>query len=404
MSKIVRVQDGDYKIIVGSTIRPGDITLDTNPAGELGAQGTVTITGDLVVKGNTTVIESETLAVFNNLLILNNGETGDGVVTLGPTSGIQIDRGTRPDIFILWDETLSSRYPISNLDSTGTVKFVDANNLLVPIATNSINTFGGNLALISNGTGVITVTGTADYEERILDYSKLSIAFEIISISRLSNFATIRTNVMHNLSSGDRIDVSCFPDSSFNATFVPVTVIDETTLRYSSTGFNVLEISFVPGIGGTVRPNSIIDGDRIPNMKAVADYSSATLLSFVTKKIQEKDTFVEVNDFDLTGTSEIKFVVDGEQVAVINNGGMTVDSINIFGNTISNSLNDNLRIDSVLSLQNKDTDPTSTSGYVTLYSKSEPGTGGTGIYFVNPTGTDDELISKTKAFLYSLIL
>jgi hypothetical protein len=183
-----------------------------------------------------------------------------------------------------------------------------------------------------------------------------------------------------------------------------VTVIDETTLRYSSTGFNVLEISFVPGIGGTVRPNSIIDGDRIHNMKAVADYSSATLLSFVTKKIQEKDTFVEVNDFDLTGTSEIKFVVDGEQVAVINNGGMTVDSINIFGNTISNSLNDNLRIDSVLSLQNKDTDPTSTSGYVTLYSKSEPGTGGTGIYFVNPTGTDDELISKTKAFLYSLIL
>jgi hypothetical protein len=33
-----------------------------------------------------------------------------------------------------------------------------------------------------------------------------------------------------------------------------------------------------------------------------------------------------------------------------------------------------------------------------------PGTGGTGLFFVNTEGTRDELISKTKALLYSLIL
>jgi hypothetical protein len=33
MSKIVRVQNGDYKIVVGAKNAPGTIYLDTNPMG-----------------------------------------------------------------------------------------------------------------------------------------------------------------------------------------------------------------------------------------------------------------------------------------------------------------------------------------------------------------------------------
>lgn len=404
MSKVVRVQGGDYKVVVGSSITPGSIILDTNPTGALGSQGEVRITGDLVVMGNTTVVESETLTVTDNIIEINKGETGAGVSTLGSTAGIRIDRGTEPYIEFVWDENLLSRDPSTGVNLPGTFKFVNSDNELTPIATNSINSFGGNLALISTGAGIITVTGTADYEQRILDYSKLNIIFDLLSIRRQSGVATIEVNSLHNLQNGDRIDVVCLPNTSFTASFVPVTVINGTTLSYPNFGPNISVINFSAGFGGTVRPNSIIDDDRIPNIRAVADYAKASLVGFVPKKIQEQDTKVEVSDVGISGLSEITFAVDGVQKALINNTGLYVDNINISGNNISNFLNDNIRINSVLSLENKIADPVATSGYVTIYSKSEPGTGGTGIYFVNTTGTDDELISKTKALLYSLIL
>lgn len=401
MSKVVRVQDGDYKLLVGYDTT-GNILLDTNPKGVLNAFGKVIINGDLEVYGNTSTVESTDLVIKDNKITLNSGETGEGVSNI--ISGIDIDRGTEPDVSFLWDENLFSRDPVTNLNLPGTFKFVDSNNNLIPIATNSINTFGENLALISNGAGVITVSGTADYEERILDYSKINVVFEITSISRLSNIAIVTLNAPHGLTDGDRIDIHCFPDSSFDGTSVPVTIVNDTSVSYNSPGFNILEISFMPGIGGTVRPNFIIDDDRIPNIRAVADYSRASLISYVGKKIQEKDTKVEVRDTDLSGVSEITFVVDGNQRSIINNTGLSVDNINIFENSITNFVNDNLRVNSILSLENKSYAPIATPGYVTLFSKTEPGTGGTGLYFVNTTGTDDELISKTKALLYSLIL
>jgi hypothetical protein len=404
MSKVVRVQGGDYKVVVGSSVTPGNIILDTNPAGALGSQGEVRITGDLVVMGNTTVVESETLSVKDNIIEINKGETGEGVSTLGSTAGIRIDRGTEPYVELVWDENLLSRDPDTNINLPGTFKFTTSSNELIPIATNSINTFGGNLALISTGAGIITVTGTADYEQRILNYSKLNSLFEIISVRRQSGIATIEVNTLHELQNGDRIEVVCFPDATFNSEAAPVTIINSTTVTYASPGPNVLTTNFPLGIGGTVRPSAVFDDDRIPNMKAIVDYTKSSLTTFVPKKIQEQDTKVEAFDTGISGLSEITFVVDSSQRAVINNTGLSVDNINIFGNNISNFLNDNIRVDSVLSLENKATDPIATLGYVTVYSKSEPGTGGTGIYFVNTTGTDDELISKTKSLLYSLIL
>lgn len=403
MSKVVRVQDGDYKVVVGSSITPGNIILDTNPAGEFGTQGEVRITGDLIVLGNITAVQSETLTVNDNIIELNKGETGNGVSTLGTTSGIRVNRGTRPYVEFVWDESLLSRNPLTGVNTPGTFKFTTLSDQLIPIATNSINTDGGDLALISSGDGVITVTGTTDYEQRILDYANLNLLFDIISIQRQSNVAIIQVNGIHGLQNGIRVDVVCFPNSTLNTSSAFITVVNDTTISYTNNGPDIPLTALPLGTGGTVKPNAIIDDDRIPNMRAVADYATASLTSFISKKIQEQDTKVEISD-NGTADSEIVFTVDSNSRAVINNTGLSVDNINIFGNIISNFLNDNLRVDSVLSLENKITDPIVTPGYVTLYSKSDPGNGGSGVYFVNTAGTDDELISKTRALLYSLIL
>jgi hypothetical protein len=78
-----------------------NITLDTD---------FVIITGNLNVRGNTTVINSNTQTITDNIITLNQGETGNGVSTLGTTSGIEIDRGTAQggDVQLIWNESFKT--------------------------------------------------------------------------------------------------------------------------------------------------------------------------------------------------------------------------------------------------------------------------------------------------------
>lgn len=408
MSKIVRVQGGDYKLIVGSTTTPGYITLDTNPTGEINPQGKVTITGDLEVLGNTTTVQSETLAIKDNIIYLNVGETNAGVATLGTSSGLTIDRGTLSDVSFVWDELVASDDPtgaISESAPLGAFVFQDALSNLRGIATNSINTLDSGLAIrVGAGNNAIYVAQTANYEDRIFDYAKLFSVYTISRIQRASNIVTVYTNTPHDMSIFDRVTVNCTSKPTINVILAQITgVPSPTSFTYANAGLNI-PLGAPGSESGTVRPDAIIDDDRIPNTRAVVDFATNAVLGAVSDKIQENDTKVQTYDFDTSGVSKITFEIDGGQRAVVNNNGLTVDNIRINNNNISNTSNDNILFDNVLNIPNRASVPTTPSGYVKLYSKSSAGTGGTGLYFVNGLGTNDELISKTKALLYSLIL
>lgn len=62
-----------------------------------------TFKGDLLVEGQSFVTEAETVEIKDNLLLLNKGEVGAGV-TKG-IAGLEIDRGTEPNYFIVFDES-----------------------------------------------------------------------------------------------------------------------------------------------------------------------------------------------------------------------------------------------------------------------------------------------------------
>jgi hypothetical protein len=163
MSKTLNVNSGNYTVRVPAGNR---ITLDT------GAElGEVRITGDLVVDGNTVTVNSEDLSLKDNIIKLNDGETGSTGVTLDQ-SGIQIDRGTSssyPDVFFVFDENTTHNDPVSQTVKGGTFTFKDENNALIGIRTNSISTGGGDLYLINSGTGVLSVSGTNNYEAQVTD-------------------------------------------------------------------------------------------------------------------------------------------------------------------------------------------------------------------------------------------
>ena len=149
MSKILRVSESDYRVKVKDT---GTITLDTGVE-----QGTVVITGDLLVKGNTTTVDTANLSIEDNLILLNKGESGAGV-TEG-TSGIEIDRGSLPNAQFLWDET------------TDKFKIQLDNNLLASIVVGSVATDPSlNLRFdMQAGAGTLRIINSTGYESRVLD-------------------------------------------------------------------------------------------------------------------------------------------------------------------------------------------------------------------------------------------
>ena len=102
MSKNLNVNSGNYTIRVtdGNTI-----TLDTGPT------GTTTLTGNLTVAGTTTTVNSTDLSLKDNIIKINDGETGSGI-TLN-TAGIQFDRGTQQDALFLFDEQTSHNDPVT---------------------------------------------------------------------------------------------------------------------------------------------------------------------------------------------------------------------------------------------------------------------------------------------------
>ena len=158
MSKILNVNAGNYTVRVadGSTI-----TLDT------GSTGTTAITGNLTIAGTQTTVNSTNTDIKDNIIFLNKGESGGGV-TLN-TAGIRIDRGTFPDAQILFDENLTHNNPVTQTVDYGTFVFRDENTKITGIYTNSIATGGGDLYVINSGTGVISVSGTNNYEDQVTD-------------------------------------------------------------------------------------------------------------------------------------------------------------------------------------------------------------------------------------------
>ena len=162
MGQFLRV-NGDYNIRAGDGAK---ITLDTGP---VASGGSVRVTGNLVVEGDTVSVSATNLTIEDNIISLNVGEVGPGV-TLG-YSGIEIERGNTASITpqnnasFLYEESTDA-WIIAHGTAPGPFNF-DASSLrLKQILTNS-TTDSGDLTLIGTGTGVAKVIGTDNYEDQV---------------------------------------------------------------------------------------------------------------------------------------------------------------------------------------------------------------------------------------------
>lgn len=322
MAKTIQTT-GNYTI---KTADDGVITLDTGLK-----VGQVRVTGDLVVSGQQTVVNSTEMTVNDNIIVINSNESGTGI-TLGE-AGIRIERGSLADVQFLFNESIVWNDPVSNTTKTGAFVLKDESGGNIGLEVRSISTGGGDLFLINNGTGVIDVSGTNNYE------------------------------------------------------------------------------------------NQVTDDDHIPNLKKVNDRIAYELSTYAIDKIRagSASSFTDVVTYDdnQATPSTVTVRVDGTVNAVFYDNRAEIQDIRVTGNlietTVSSSdlvlsapgtgsvvIDDQLKILSTPGVDDATVDPAAPTDGLVLYVKP-PGIGKTGLFYVNSSSVRDEIISKNRSLLLSMI-
>jgi hypothetical protein len=319
--------------------------------------GTVLINGNLNVSGETSSFEVQDLLITDKTITVNNGETGGGIGAASVTpsdkeAGIIFDRGTLPNGEFFFQETKGFLDSQTGTHTDGAFVLQKDTNALVGLYTNYVGTTGNNdLILLGYGptvggtnNAVVTVTGTNEYEKNIYAYTGSNITFN-----------------------GSNPDKLATPS----------------------------------------------DDDALPNVKLLVDYVRTYHLYNFQQKISEGDTEVEVFDTSAGDpVSKTAIKINNITVVEVFEDQTNIEDVVVSDNTISVlSTNEDLvlsgngtgsvQIPETL-LFTKSSDPIAPADGVKLYSKVEAD-GGTGLYFVNENSTRDEIISRNKALLYSII-
>jgi len=268
MSKFVTVPNGDFTVKVQSN---GTIRLDTGVG-----VGEVRITGDLIVEGETTTVNTTNLDIEDNIIVLNKGETGAGVGE--GTSGIRIDRGTREDAQLIFDESLEYVNPNAPaVQSFGTWVVQDVVGNYLGLRAPSIQTGGGSLYVDTNSQPILVVGNAVTYGTNIdgIDEALANVAYVDGAISQTLTDLQIRkindgNTQVEVTDSGDgtllsRVDFLI--DSSIISTFFPdrielndLKIQGQTISGTVSNGDVVLD---APGTG-TVKINDVLQITQTP--------------------------------------------------------------------------------------------------------------------------------------------
>jgi hypothetical protein len=326
--------NGDYNI---KTADSGTITLDTGSR-----VGFVRVTGNLLVEGDTLTVSAENLNVSDNLIILNFGETGDGVSL--DFSGIEVDRGTAIEgnsLFILDDR--DPRNPVWNIATgnvIGSLNYSKSNLKLRRILVDA-DTDNGELTLIGDSAigGIVTVAGTINYDQRVRAYGDNAIPNKKYVDDAIQSNPTFQ--ILKNVTR--------------------VVAFDENDPLDPS-------LYFPPAVGPyTSQPiNSLISVvvDDVVNSEFFVDRAVIQDLTFENNEIN-------------TGTET---------------------NVNIILRTAGTG---RLQTNYAIQIDNIGLTPSPVTGSALVYS-SGPSVGTTGLFYVN-ADKSGELISKDKALLFSMI-
>ena len=256
----------------------------------------LTVTGNLHVQGTTTEIDTQNLLVKDNIIVINDEETGPGVSAAA--AGIEINRGPGQDkATIMWDEA-SSSFEFRLGPSTVDLTFGSAGT--------PADSIGYDQLKINNQTDPGPVVNTFLQSAGDGTFNFTAVNYDNFLLSGAIN-GTLASNTLTNysvttLKLADRSITSAKLDTTIS--FVGKTVVlnagDILTAINSAGYFNVTN----PNLN---LPNNSIDSGNIQD-GAVTGYKLATTLDLSAKTLTYPDNITFQNltvdgNFTVNGTS-----------------------------------------------------------------------------------------------------
>jgi len=399
MSKVLRIQKGGYKIIAEET--GSEILLNPGP----GNSGRVTVTGDLYVEGGATYVNSTNLEIEDRIIRLNRGEQGpgngqSGISGVEPMSGIEIDRGNVDALFVfdevplrgyvLGGDSLEDKTAYPVLESFVS-KSTLPNKSLLPITTNRIQTYGvqpnKDLSFFVGYEGLLKV----DYKASDLNEDQLYDAYHI-RIKKLIDNPDITMQEEGN---------NAIPNIQFIRDYVRAEAgqaVIQQFFRY--TDLNTL---------------NTYSGAQAKDISQTGDGFSGVLFTVGS----DLGSFPRTPPGDLAQLAVARIgKVGTDQGLVVGRGGLADRNLKVVidigdqaiiktdnADLVINPSTGNVVIRSIVKIDYLSpalSDPTSTTGTNTIYSRATQGSGGTGIFFTN-NNTTGELCSAANALVYGLI-
>jgi len=436
MAKVLRIPSSDYKIVVGEG---NTITLDTTNALDNGT-GKVVITGDLEVKGDTISVESTVVSIEDNIIVLSSGNTGNGLpasLDIPYSSGIEIERGNYENARWVYDDSISWSLGagVTGLGTWTATRSEGVNEETLPLATPGI-VAGGNF-YVNVGAGVISVEGSSSYEEKVFRYDSGAITPDpltgsiIVSDDAIPNAKAVRDFVDYSFTD---IGISAIiQDNSSVEIIDPANVIasiaevgSRTTLRtVNSHGYEIGDTIVLSNI--TTSPTDAII-DALNGSWTVTDVPTETTIEINVSTTGADENNYVVNSGranppealrNTTKETRVAITIEGSEVAGFYRNRAEFSNLEFRNGEIVTTESDSdlvigapgtgvVRIKDVLELSvtpsenDARIDPLAPDSGVKIYSKAE-GPGNTGIYFNNSNETNDEIISKNRALLYSML-
>jgi hypothetical protein len=422
MSKVIKVYNSNYKVAVQSG---GTITLDTGPT-----VGNTVITGNLEVQGTTTTVDSTVTTIADNIITLSQGTTGNGIpASVGYVSGIEVDRGTLQNGRWLFDEQIS--WAVGGATNIGAFESTLADGTRIPISTPGI-VAQGNL-YVNTGAGVITVTGTTDYEEKVWNYTNSVVTPDangivVVDDDVIPNAKAVKdyiefvfANEFYNTIGEGDSSVTVTDEIHTLGTIVNIDSSGNTTIISTDGqhGFTTADTVSISGVNS--------NGDALENLNGtniqILDIVSARAFKVNVNTTGGNIANYVVNSGTIVKTgfvpSNVAVTVEGNLVANFYQDRTEIQDVRIEGSTISSTtsnqdlelsspgtgavrINDVLEIPAAPYIDDAALSPIAPSTGIRLYSNPQ-GTGKTGLYYVNSNNTNDEIISKNRSLLFSML-
>jgi len=195
------------------------ISIGTDSGDTVSFGGNVTVTGNLTVSGTTTTINSNTVNIGDNILVLNSDATGSP----SADAGIEIERGSSTNTLIKWNES-TDRWTFTNDGS---------NYFNIPLSTE----YASGAAASTSAAGLVELATSAE----ALAGSDTARAVTPSGLAARSFVGTIgdgsatSITVTHSLNSRDVI-VQLYDASSYETVYADITraTVDTLTVAFST--------------------------------------------------------------------------------------------------------------------------------------------------------------------------